>query len=88
MKTVLSHANLIDCGEPKIRPDSAVLIEDGRIRAILLPSAPAQIDEEAVAPGCPCASGGALIYKGIHREGARILPRSGRGLRCEGLAQL
>src|SRR5262249_20775779 len=31
----LSHANLIDCVEPKIRPDSAVLIEDGRIRAIL-----------------------------------------------------
>src|SRR2546423_11292997 len=35
MKTVLSHAKLIDCVEPKIRPDSAVLIEDGRIRAIL-----------------------------------------------------
>ena len=40
MKTVLSHANLIDCVEPKVRPDSAVLIEDGRIRAIL-PSAEA-----------------------------------------------
>src|SRR3954447_3551769 len=38
MKTILSHANLIDCVEPEIRPDSAVLIEDGRIRAIL-PSA-------------------------------------------------
>ena len=35
MKTVLSHANLIDCIEPKVWPDSAVLIEDGRIRAIL-----------------------------------------------------
>ena len=35
MKTVLSHANLIDCVAPKVRPDSAVLIEDGRIRAIL-----------------------------------------------------
>src|SRR6478672_7363967 len=35
MKTILSHANLIDCVEPKVRPDSAVLIEDGRIRAIL-----------------------------------------------------
>ena len=35
MNTVLSHANLIDCVEPKVRPDSAVLIEDGRIRAIL-----------------------------------------------------
>jgi imidazolonepropionase-like amidohydrolase len=40
MKTVFSHANLIDCVEPKMRPDTAVLIEDGRIRAIL-PSAEA-----------------------------------------------
>src|SRR5579864_401367 len=35
MKTILSHANLIDCVEPKVRPDSAVFIEDGRISAIL-----------------------------------------------------
>jgi predicted amidohydrolase YtcJ len=35
MKTILSHANLIDCVEPKLRADAAVLIEDGRIRAIL-----------------------------------------------------
>src|SRR5919206_5210499 len=35
MKTILSHANLIDCIEPRVRPDTAVLIEDGRIRAIL-----------------------------------------------------
>jgi imidazolonepropionase-like amidohydrolase len=35
MKTILSHANLIDCVEPQLRPDAAVLIEDGRIRAIL-----------------------------------------------------
>src|SRR6516165_2564319 len=35
MKTILSHANLIDCVEPQVRPDTAVLIEDGRIRAIL-----------------------------------------------------
>ena len=35
MRTILSHANLIDCVAPKVRPDSAVLIEDGRIRAIL-----------------------------------------------------
>ena len=40
MKTILSDANLIDGIEPKVRPDSAVLIEDGRIRAIL-PSAEA-----------------------------------------------
>jgi hypothetical protein len=35
MRTILSQANLIDCVEPKLRPDAAVLIEDGRIRAIL-----------------------------------------------------
>ncbi|HEY2485621.1 MAG TPA: hypothetical protein VGI36_10750 [Candidatus Binataceae bacterium] len=35
MKTILCHANLIDCVEPNLRPDTAVLIEDGRIRAIL-----------------------------------------------------
>src|SRR5690348_14706557 len=40
MKAILSHANLIDCVEPKVRSDTAVLIEDGRIRAIL-PSAEA-----------------------------------------------
>ena len=35
MKTILAHANLIDCVEPQVRPDTAVLIEDGRILAIL-----------------------------------------------------
>ena len=35
MKTILSRANLIDCGEPKVRPETAVLIENGRIHAIL-----------------------------------------------------
>src|SRR4051794_20685024 len=35
MKTILAHANLIDCVEPQVQPDTAVLIEDGRIRAIL-----------------------------------------------------
>jgi imidazolonepropionase-like amidohydrolase len=35
MKTILSHANLIDCVELQVQPDTAVLIEDGRIRAIL-----------------------------------------------------
>jgi cytosine/adenosine deaminase-related metal-dependent hydrolase len=35
MNTILAHANLIDCVNPKVRPDTAVLIEDGRIRAIL-----------------------------------------------------
>ena len=40
MKTILSHANLIDCVEPKVRPNTAVMIEGGRIRGIL-PSAEA-----------------------------------------------
>ena len=31
MKTVLSHANLIDCVEPKVRPDCAVLIDHLRV---------------------------------------------------------
>ena len=35
MKTILSHANLIDCVEAQVRPETAVLIEDGRIRGIL-----------------------------------------------------
>src|ERR1700731_780903 len=35
MKTILSHANLIDCVEPNVQPDTAVLIEDGRIGSIL-----------------------------------------------------
>src|ERR1700724_3846520 len=35
MKTILSNARLIDCVEPTVRSDIAVLIEDGRIRAIL-----------------------------------------------------
>jgi len=35
MKTILSHSNLIDCVEPKVQRDIAVLIEDCRVRAIL-----------------------------------------------------
>ena len=46
MKTILSHANLIDCVEPKVRLDTAVLIEDGRIRAIL-PSVEARSVDDA-----------------------------------------
>ena len=30
MRTLLTHATLIDCVEPKARPDCAVLIEDGK----------------------------------------------------------
>src|SRR5258706_1565267 len=37
-KTILTHANVIDCVDPTVQPDRAVVIEDGRIRAIV-PSA-------------------------------------------------
>ena len=46
VKTILTHANLIDCVEPKVRPDAAVLIEDGRILAIM-PSGEAESVSEA-----------------------------------------
>src|SRR5256885_21377 len=59
MKTVLSRANLIDCIEPKVRPDSAVLIEDGRIRAIL--------------PSGEAGSGGAAPM--IDLQGGDLVPR-------------
>jgi len=37
-------------------------------------------------PTASCASGGALILQGVYTEkDARIFPRSGRSLRCEGL---
>src|SRR5436189_3369730 len=48
MKTVLSHANLIDCVEPQIRPDTAVLIEDGRIRAIVPNGEAGSVDDAQV----------------------------------------
>src|SRR3979411_1198344 len=46
MKTILSHANLIDCVEPKVRPDTAVLIENGLFRG-LLPSGEAGSADDA-----------------------------------------
>jgi imidazolonepropionase-like amidohydrolase len=49
MKTLLKNATLIDCVEPRPRPDTAVLIEDGRIREIFeAGSAPAVGDAEVV----------------------------------------
>ena len=48
MKTILSHANLIDCVAPKVRPDTAVLIEDGRIRAILPGAEAGRVDDAQV----------------------------------------
>src|SRR5882672_8070697 len=51
MKTILSHANLIDCVEPKVWPDTAVLIEDGRIRAILPSGEAGSADDARVIDG-------------------------------------
>jgi len=48
MKTILSHANLIDCVAPEVRPDTAVLIEDGRIRAILPGAEAGRVDDAQV----------------------------------------
>ncbi|MDB5958207.1 amidohydrolase family protein [Ramlibacter sp.] len=49
MKTLLTHATLIDCVEPRPRPDTAVLIEDGRIRDIFdAGSAPPMGDAQVV----------------------------------------
>ena len=58
MKTILSHANLIDCIEPKIRPNTSVLIEDGRIRDI--------------EPGTETDSGGEAQV--IDLKGAYLMP--------------
>lgn len=34
MRTLITHATLVDCVQPKARPDTSVLIEDGRIKEI------------------------------------------------------
>ena len=49
MRTLLTHATLIDCVEPRPRPNCSVLIEDGRIKEILdAGAAPAVGDAELV----------------------------------------
>lgn len=49
MRTLLTHATLIDCVEPRPRPDTAVLIEDGRIQDIFdSGSAPSVGDAEVI----------------------------------------
>jgi imidazolonepropionase-like amidohydrolase len=48
MRTLLTHANLVDCVEPRARPDCAVLIEDGRIREIFPGGAPAVGDAQVL----------------------------------------
>ncbi len=49
MRTLLTHATLIDCVEPRPRPDVSVLLEDGRIREIFPADAtPAVGDAEVI----------------------------------------
>lgn len=49
MRTLLIHATLIDCVEPRPRPDCSVLIQDGRIKEIFdAGAAPAIGDAELV----------------------------------------
>jgi len=59
MKTILSHANLIDCVEPQVRPDTAELVEDGRIRAILPSGEAGSASDRSLFPqvGFPCRKG-------------------------------
>jgi imidazolonepropionase-like amidohydrolase len=58
MRTILHHASLIDCVEPTVRPDTTVVIEDGRIRAI--------------APGATVHDPGDALV--IDLDGAYLLP--------------
>ncbi|MBV9891319.1 MAG: amidohydrolase family protein [Rhizobacter sp.] len=48
MRTLLSHATLIDCVTSEARADHAVLIEDGRIREIRPASAPIDVGDAEV----------------------------------------
>ena len=60
MRTLLTHASLIDCVAPPLRPDSAVLIEDGRIREIFPPGATPRIGDAQVVD-----LGGAYLLPGL-----------------------
>ncbi|MFL6694437.1 MAG: amidohydrolase family protein [Ramlibacter sp.] len=49
MRTLLTHATLIDCVQPRPRPDCTVLLEDGRIKEIFEGgSAPAVGDADTI----------------------------------------
>ena len=48
MKTLLTHATLIDCVEPRPQPDCAVLLEDGRIKEIFRAGSAPQVDDAEV----------------------------------------
>ena len=60
MRTLLTHASLIDCVAPPLRPDSAVLIEDGRISEIFAPGATPSIGDAQVVD-----LGGAYLLPGL-----------------------
>jgi imidazolonepropionase-like amidohydrolase len=48
MRTLLTHATLIDCVDPLARPDRAVLIEDGRIKEIFPSGSPQGVGDAEV----------------------------------------
>ncbi len=59
MRTLLTHANVIDCVDPPLRSDCAVLLEDGRIREIFHGAVPAVDDAEVI------DLGGAYLMPGL-----------------------
>ena len=48
MKTLLTHATLIDCVVPRPQPDCAVLLEDGRIKEIFRAGSASKVDDAEV----------------------------------------
>jgi imidazolonepropionase-like amidohydrolase len=48
MRTILTHATLIDCVEPAPAPDSSVVIEDGRISEIFRDGRQVRVDDARV----------------------------------------
>ena len=48
MRTLLTHATLIDCVHPVAQPDCSVLLEDGRIQAIFQPGGVPAVGEAEV----------------------------------------
>ncbi|MCW5644184.1 MAG: amidohydrolase family protein [Rhodoferax sp.] len=45
MRTLLTHANLVDCVSPTVRNDVSVLLEDGKIHAIFEPGTAPRVDD-------------------------------------------
>jgi imidazolonepropionase-like amidohydrolase len=50
MRTLLTHATLIDCVEPRPQPGCAVLLEDGRIKEIFRGGEVPAVDDAEVVP--------------------------------------